>query len=230
MAVEYETDYERLNPGWHAEDADGKVADVLKSIRRAQLQPRSICDVGCGSGDVLARLHRALETERAVGYDISRLAIGLASKHVAPGLDFVAGPVSADAEPFDLMLLIDVIEHVRDPVDQLVSLRDVAPVAILKIPLELCVLKVLSADSLTRGRRALGHVHYFNESVARELLAEAGYAVIDAWFSPPGTGGAVREPSRRALQAAQRTATRISPRLAARTIGGSSLMVVASVA
>ncbi len=227
--MEYERDYASLNPGWHAEDADDKVADVLKSIRRAQLQPRSIYEVGCGSGDVLARLHRALKTERAVGYDISRHAIGLASKHVAPGLDFVAEPVSADVEPFDLMLLIDVIEHVPDPVDQLVSLRDVAPVAILNIPLELCVLKVLSANSLARGRRAMGHVHYFNENVARELLAEAGYAVSDAWFSPPGTSGAVKAPSRRALRAAQRTATRISPRLAARTIGGSSLMVVASV-
>jgi SAM-dependent methyltransferase len=228
--MRYEADYAQHNPAWHAEDAEDKVADVFESIRRAHLHPRSICDVGCGAGNVLERLHRTLRTERAVGYDISRHAIGLASRHVAPGLRFVAGPVENDAEPFDLMLLLDVIEHVPEPVSFLVSLRDIAPTAILNIPLELCVLKVLSADSLARGRRTLGHVHYFNEGVARELLREAGYAVTDTWFSPPGTGRVVEDPWRRALRAAQRAATRTRPRLAARTIGGCSLMVVATVA
>jgi SAM-dependent methyltransferase len=229
-SVRYEADYAELNSGWHVEDAEDKVAAVLKSIERARLHPQSICDIGCGSGDVLARLHRTLGTERAVGYDISRHAIELASRHSAHGLRFVIGGVQPDVQPYDLMLLLDVVEHVPEPVSFLMSLRDAAPCAIMNIPLELCVLKVLSADSLARGRRALGHVHYFNERVVYELLREAGYSVTDAWFSPPGTGRVVPEPWRRALRAAQRVATGISPRIAARTIGGSSLMVAAAAA
>jgi SAM-dependent methyltransferase len=226
--MQYEADYAALNPGWHAEDAEDKAAAVMKSLERARLHPRSVCDVGCGTGDVLARLHRMLGTERAVGYDISRRAIELACAHEAAGLRFVAGAVEPDVEPFDLMLVLDVVEHVPDPVGFLSSLRRVAPMAIMNIPLELSVLKVVSPDSLARGRRALGHVHYFNEGVVYELLHEAGYSLDDAWFSPPGTGRVVRDPWRRVLRAAQRAATGVSPRIAARTIGGSSLMLVAS--
>jgi SAM-dependent methyltransferase len=229
-SVQYEADYAELNPGWHVEDAEDKTTAVLKSMQRASLRPRSICDVGCGAGDVLARLHRTLRTERAVGYDISQRAVELASRHAADGLRFVAGRVEPDVQPFDVMLLLDVVEHVPDPVSFLISLRHVAPHAIMNIPLELSVLKVLSPNSLARGRRALGHVHYFNESVVYELLCEADYSITDVWFSPPGTGRVVRDRRRRALRVAQRAATRIGPRIAARTIGGSSLMVVASAA
>jgi hypothetical protein len=98
---------------------------------------------------------------------------------------------------------------------------------VLNIPLELCALKVLSQASLARGRRALGHINYYNEYLVRELLSEADYSIRDTWFSPPGTAQHVPRWTRRPLRAAQRGATRVCPGLAARTIGGSSLMVVA---
>ena len=223
----YEEDYAVDNPQWHVEDADDKVRDVLRSICRVHLHPRSVCDIGCGAGEVLAQLHRRLRTERAVGYDISRYAIALARKREASGLRFCLAEASQDDESFDLMLMLDVIEHVADPVGFLRSVNHKAQVAIINLPLELSALKVLSAHSLVRGRRGLGHINYFNEQLARELLNEAGYEVHDAWFSPPGKGAEAPDAKRRLLRATQRTATRVSPSVAARTIGGSSLMMVA---
>lgn len=221
--MRYEHEYAAANPDWHLEDAPDKVAAVLTSVRRAGLRPRSVCDVGCGAGEVLVQLHRQLGTERAKGYDISSHAIAMANERAGAGVEFAEGDAAADPERFDLMLLLDVIEHVPDPVGFLRTLRPKAPVAIINVPLELSALKVLSAESLARGRRALGHVHYFNEAVAREALAEAGYDVVDAWFDPPG-----RTPgSRRLLRASQRVLSRVNAPLAARTIGGSSLMMTA---
>jgi SAM-dependent methyltransferase len=227
--MRYEEDFAVANPGWGVEDADDKVRDVVRSICRVHLHPRSVCDVGCGVGEVLAQLRQRLGTERAVGYDISRYAITLARKRETPGLRFCLADATQDDESFDLMLMLDVIEHVADPVGFLRSVNHKAPVAIINLPLELSALKVLSAHSLVRGRRGLGHINYFNEQLAHELLNEAGYEVRDAWFSPPGKGRDVHDAKRRLLRAAQRTATRVSPSIAARTIGGSSLMMVAYV-
>jgi len=224
--VRYEEDYAAENPGWHAEDAPDKVHDVLRSLRRVNLHPASVCDIGCGVGEVLARLHRGLGLQHAVGYDISQYAITRARER-SPGLTFRLGAPTVDDEVFDVMLMLDVVEHVGDPVAFLIAVKDKAPVAVLNIPLELCALKVLSQASLARGRRALGHVHYFNEHLVRELLDEAAYSIRDTWFSPPGTAQHVGHRTRRLLRTGQRGATRVSPGLAARTIGGSSLMVVA---
>jgi SAM-dependent methyltransferase len=229
QAMRYEEDYASNNPQWHLEDAEDKVGDVLTAIARAQLTIHSICDIGCGVGEVLAQLHRRLQTERTVGYDVSHYAIELAKQREGPGLTFLAADASSDSETFDVMLLLDVLEHVPDPVGFLKSVRHKAPTAIINLPLELSALKVLSGDSLARGRRALGHLHYFNERLAFEMLREAGFEVRDSWFSPPGTGRAVPDVKRRALRFGQRIATRANPSVAARTIGGSSLMMVAAV-
>jgi SAM-dependent methyltransferase len=225
--VRYEEEYAAYNSTWHLEDAPHKVDDVLRSIARASLRPTSVCDIGCGIGEVLAQLHIRLTLERAVGYDVSQYAITRARKRETDGLRFRVGDPTLDGESFDLMLMLDVIEHVADPVAFLTRVKDKAPLAIMNIPLELSAQKVLRGRSLARGRRGLGHLHYFNEHLVQELLTETGYRVRDAWISPPGTGR-LPDPTRRWLRAAQRTAARAHPSLAARTIGGCSLMIVAT--
>jgi SAM-dependent methyltransferase len=225
--MDYEQDYAENNPEWHLEDAGDKVADVLTSVARSGLRPTSVCDIGCGAGEVLSQLHRRLPASRSVGYDISGYAIALAQRRAGDGLAFREADATSDPETFDVMLLLDVLEHVRDPVSFLHAARVKAPIAIINLPLELSALKVLSGKSLARGRAALGHIHYFNEALAHSMVAEAGFEVCDAWFSPPGTGRENVAPHRRALRAMQRSATRVHPPLAARTIGGSSMMITA---
>jgi 2-polyprenyl-3-methyl-5-hydroxy-6-metoxy-1,4-benzoquinol methylase len=52
-------------------------------------------------------------------------------------LTFLAADASSDSETFDVMLLLDVLEHVPDPVGFLKSVRHKAPTAIINLPLEL---------------------------------------------------------------------------------------------
>lgn len=224
--VNYESDYAEANPGWHLEDAGDKAADVLTSLRRVGITPSSVADIGCGVGAVLTRLHNELDIRRCVGYDLSEHAIAEARRRAPDNLTFLSVNAADDPEEFEVMLILDVVEHVPDPVHFMRSLQHKAPVAILNVPLELSVIKILSAESLVRGRRALGHVHYFNEALAREMVEEAGYSILDAWISPPGSG----RPEvgwRRAMKSTQRLAAAASPGWASRTIGGCSLMMVA---
>jgi SAM-dependent methyltransferase len=71
----------------------------------------SVLEIGCGTGDLLA----ALAPSRGVGIDISPKALEIArAKH--PGLTFLVGdaedlPLS---EPFDYILLSDVIGYIND--------------------------------------------------------------------------------------------------------------------
>src|SRR3974390_3184813 len=52
-------DYLANNPTWDEEDSAWKAGQVLKMLDRNHLAPKSIVDVGCGAGGILASLHNA---------------------------------------------------------------------------------------------------------------------------------------------------------------------------
>ncbi len=49
---------------WHLEDAEFKATYIDKILRRNKLAPRTVCELGCGAGGVLA----ALQKKRAATY------------------------------------------------------------------------------------------------------------------------------------------------------------------
>jgi 2-polyprenyl-3-methyl-5-hydroxy-6-metoxy-1,4-benzoquinol methylase len=78
---------------------------------------KSILEIGCSSGALLAML-RAHGPARLAGVDISADAI--ARGRAADGVDLRCGTLESTglaAERFDLVVMIDVIEHLRDPRD-----------------------------------------------------------------------------------------------------------------
>jgi hypothetical protein len=46
-------EYFEKNQTWHIEDSPWKTEQLMKIIKRNQLQPTSICEVGCGAGEIL---------------------------------------------------------------------------------------------------------------------------------------------------------------------------------
>src|SRR3954464_14726372 len=52
--------YLERNPTWHAEDAGWKAQQILAMLARHGLAPRSIGEIGCGSGELLVHLSESL--------------------------------------------------------------------------------------------------------------------------------------------------------------------------
>ena len=59
------------NPNWDRVDAAWKANLVAKILKDHKIQPGSICEVGCGSGDILRCLRASFPLTRLFGYDIS---------------------------------------------------------------------------------------------------------------------------------------------------------------
>src|SRR5216117_1180599 len=83
---------------------------------------------------------------------------------------------------FDLLLLMDVLEHVEDYFGFLRDLRPKAEYTILHIPLDISVRNVL-LGRLCDFRAAYGHLHYFSKEVALEMLRDVGYEVVDYMYT-----------------------------------------------
>lgn len=70
--------YLENNPTWHSEDSGWKAKQILKIIERNSLQPSSVCEIGCGSGEILNQLYFQMpEDVTFAGYEISSQAFQL---------------------------------------------------------------------------------------------------------------------------------------------------------
>lgn len=80
-------------------------------------EPRSILEVGCGEGHVTARLAHRFPNARIVGSDVSPEIVEVARRR-HPGLRFETWSVydaRPAAEPWDLVVACEVLEHLDDP-------------------------------------------------------------------------------------------------------------------
>lgn len=196
-------------------------------MARNSVSAKTVCEVGCGAGEVLRQLQLRMSSECSfVGYEISPQAYSLCQKRANTRLRFVQGDLLAeDGAFFDLLLIIDVLEHLEDYYGFVRSLKEKSVYKILHIPLELTVESLLRRGFYVNKRCSVGHIHYFSRETALGALADAGYELVDWFYTAwvlelPGKGGAVRRLIARRLFA-------LDQNLAARLVPGFSLMVLA---
>lgn len=79
--------YERLNPTWHTEDSLLKARNVCDILTKNYITDlKTVCDVGCGTGQVLVHLRNMLgEHIDYTGYDISERAVDICNIHKHDG-------------------------------------------------------------------------------------------------------------------------------------------------
>jgi cyclopropane fatty-acyl-phospholipid synthase-like methyltransferase len=222
--------YRDRNPTWHLEDSPWKAQHVLAMMRRHRVEPRSVCEIGCGAGEILRRLHDALPEETIfIGYEPSPQAYALARTRETARLRFSNGDVLRD-EPraFDLVLLIDVIEHLEDYFPLLRFARDRAGHTILHIPLDLSVQSVLRRGRLLKERDDVGHLHYFTRDVALRILSEAGLDPLEWCYTASAVQGPARSWKSSLARWPRRLLFALAPDLACRLLGGYSLLVLAA--
>ena len=119
-------------------------------------------------------------------YNISTQAIQLARRH--EGISFSTEDLfsSGNSEYFDILLAIDVLEHIPDYMTFLERCRLKANYKIYHIPIDLSISSVLF-DSFIDGRRNLGHLQYFSFQSAIACLKDSEHFIIDYFFTDVGT-------------------------------------------
>ena len=96
--------YLENNPGWHVGDSPWKSAQILKMIWKHNLRPVDVCEIGCGAGEIVSRLHEELQATKFFGYEISPQAFELCLTRQKEGLRFILGNLLETQEKFDLLL------------------------------------------------------------------------------------------------------------------------------
>lgn len=225
----YETgEYLERNPTYHVEDSAWKAGQVLRMIKQHELQPRSVCEVGCGAGEILKQLQAKLPGDvRFFGYEISPQAFALCRQRENERLQFFCRDLLKEPDQrFDLLLCLDVFEHVEDYFGFLRGLRGKAENKIFHIPLDLSVQWLWRRAPIMREREQAGHLHYFTKETALATLQDAGYEITD-WFYTAGAIANPRSVKAKLASLPRRILSVANQDLVVRILGGYSLLVLA---
>jgi SAM-dependent methyltransferase len=178
-------EYQKHNPTWDVEDAPWKADLIWRMIQNHRLNPKTICEVGCGSGEILRQLKQRMPPSCTfTGYEISPQAYELCKERTNDRLcfrlkNFIEEPDSS----FDLILLVDLIEHLEDYLQFLRAIKGKSTYKILHIPLEMFVLSVLSPKFLLGQMKKVGHLHFFSKETALRMLQDTGYDIVDHLYT-----------------------------------------------
>jgi len=219
--------YRDRHPEWHKEDSAWKAAHIVRMLARHTIRPRSVCDIGCGAGDVLRHLAPALDPQAELcGYDWSADALAIAQQGGDQRIRFRLGSPFDDARrDYELVMANDVFEHVEDYLGFLERMRGFEGYKIFHIPLDLSCQSVLRVTPIL-GLRRTGHLHYFTKETALATLTDTGYEIVD-WFY---TASGIYRPRSLKSQLAQwprRLLFKLHADLAVRILGGHSMLVLA---
>ena len=162
------------------QDSQWRRLDELNFSKRAilsLLRKGSVLDVGCGDGLLLEHLKR--RGLAVSGIDISAVALRICAER---GLDCVQGDISErlpfEDGAFDSVLLIDVLEHLFQPLEVLKEAARVARKHVfISVPNFISLparLQMLFGRVPENNTPRDGHVYFMTLSVIQALLAEAG--------------------------------------------------------
>jgi cyclopropane fatty-acyl-phospholipid synthase-like methyltransferase len=198
-------------------------------LKRNGIAPATVCEIGCGAGEILNCLAHDLGYAAVFhGYEISPQAFEICRKKEKPNLHFFREDLLEKEGPvFDVVMAIDVLEHVDDYFGFLRKLRVKGTYKIFHIPLDLSVQAVLRSSPILTARSTAGHIHYFTKETALATIKDTGYDVVDYFY----TCGSLDLPDRGRnaglLKLPRKFLFSLHQDLTVRILGGFSLLVLA---
>lgn len=219
--------YLKNNPSWHEEDAPFKTTKIIKILERNSISFKTICEVGCGSGEILVQLESRLSVpNNFIGFDISNDAINIAKKKETDKIKFEVKDITDkdDNSFYDLILVIDVIEHLEDYFRFLNGIVSKGKYTIFHIPLDMSIWSLFRENILIESKDRVGHIHNFTEDFIQHILSDHGFEIIDKIYT---------EPNYKAISIKQKFVSflrkflfRINKRFCTKTLGGYSILLL----
>lgn len=220
-------EYASKNPDWDTQDSPWKADIIFNMMLKNDIKPRTLVEIGCGAGDVLVNLSKKMNCIFK-GYDISPNLLKFWQRNESANITFELGDFEKiNQDRYDVILVLDVVEHVSDPFYFIESLKTSADYYIFHIPLDLNSISVLREKPLLHVREKVGHVHYFTKNIALAMLKESGFMIVDHTYTD-----AFFHASRISIKSLIAAVPRyllgiINKDFSARLLGGQTLLVLA---
>ena len=198
-----------------------------KDIAKNNIYFHCAAEIGCGAGIILKNLSRNYEDARFFGYEISPDAMKLWTDD-NPRVILSSKDFHSQSRNFDVLLIIDVVEHIEDYMGFLRSIRKRATFFVFHIPLELSAQQLIR-DIQLHTRATYGHIHYFSKATALATLVDTGFHVLDYFYTNANKQYASIHSDLRMkmVNMVRDVLFSFSPDLTVKLLGGYELMILA---
>lgn len=150
-------------------------AKAIELVRRAA--PKTILELGCGEGYVLSALADAGIDAELSGVELSERAVKIARERLGDRATIEhrdARELIADGRRFDLVMMLEVLEHIRDP-EQMLPILDRLSTGwlLLSVPWEPLFMasNFLSGKNLRRLGNDPDHVNHWGRRGFEKFVA-----------------------------------------------------------
>jgi len=187
MSIYEDKKYLSENKTWHIEDSPWKAGQILTLINRQNIKPAfdTVCEVGCGAGEILVQLSRQLPDDCTfVGYDISPQLQDMWKERESERVSFICQDFLTSKDFYDVLMFIDIIEHIEDYIGFLRKIKDKGHYKIFNFPLEIFAAKALMGHKYIGSRAKYGHIHYFNKDICLSVLEDLDFEILDYFYAP----------------------------------------------
>jgi SAM-dependent methyltransferase len=234
-------EYVRRNPSLHKRDSPWKIEKVMPLIMLFAKLNKSksvkLLDVGGGAGIILKAIGEKLK--RDYGVNVLKYAMDLSplmlthQKRNNPDLQATFNvdlcKNRLDNNFADLVLMIDVVEHIPDSDKALNEVGRIGKFVIFNIPLEKNVIEfvwnVMSYGTFRRSRiSSIGHIHTYTYSSALKQIKNRCGDIVNYYLTDPKPWPFDFKNRIRDYLVAR--AFKLSPRISSLLFGASSLMVL----
>ena len=187
--------YLEKNPSLHTEDSKFKFQNIKRFLSSIEVKNNriKILDIGGGAG-IIGKL--VLEHFQESGIVVSFHSLDLSTQMLKiqlknnPQIKKIIN-CSINECPksnYDLVLMIDVIEHIEEKEDSAKILNKLGKNIIYNIPIEINffdILKYLKSffRYYNRQKERWGHIHFFSFTSSQSFLRRH-YKIIDSYFQP----------------------------------------------
>ncbi|HUV71508.1 MAG TPA: class I SAM-dependent methyltransferase [Clostridia bacterium] len=146
--------------------------ETIRVIRRSKV--KKVIDIGCGEGYPDKVICSQLPKIKLVGVDIGSQVLKKA-KEQNPKIEYCLGDVfKLNFKPaeFDLALILEVLEHLKEPEKAIKEVKKVAKKAIFSVPSEpwFSLVSLASGSYLKTKGRHPDHVNFWNLVSFEQLL------------------------------------------------------------
>lgn len=194
-------EYIKKNPSLHEEDSEWKIGKIIllidKLIKKNYINSNEInlLDVGGGAGLILKEISNYIE--RVYSIRVNRYALDLSPGMLAvqeknnPSARLLNEDIcrtSLRNKEIDIVLMIDVIEHIPDSVKALKELGRISRFAIFKVPIEDNLISNVW-NFLKQGQPrqnaigTIGHINIYNPITLKHQIEQNGGSILKSFYT-----------------------------------------------
>ncbi|MEM7035281.1 MAG: methyltransferase domain-containing protein [Chloroflexota bacterium] len=179
--------YKHKHQDWHLGDAPFKAQDImpglLAAIKASNKNSIRIADIGAGAGGVLIEVIKLLNQAKAsieieaIGFEVSPQAVEI-SRQQFPQLQMRQKFFEISDGPFDIILFVDVLEHVENPWEMLRLARKSSDFITVRQPL-LENFSTFRHRNYEGQRNEWGHIGFFNYYSFLDMTNACGWKPLE---------------------------------------------------